>query len=646
MKVSPKNLESNVESGGMGKKASNDYIGLIEKELNLEWYEITYAADIENMRYRNESTLEFYLRIGARIGHDPNDSFSEILYRYYNSDVMIHVRNNLDSFGFRHYIEYGNAEPSRIKYTFREASNARLVLQSVDRGFLKETYGPQSNSYPDIVDFYFSKVREDLLSPSRDFSEAGYFYLNPDVENEVKPGKLLSGFEHFLLTRGKELRAIISHEDYISKLNKDREDAADRENHLALEASLPGITHLSAFDMLNAMEFFDGAVDVSVKPATGTKGLLVMVPHFLPEILFGGYMAFYDFLARLKNSTGIQLHLLVVNMGSKEVHANNLLRMRLKMPSIHQLFSSFQRFDSLKRKIDIPQDFQVMSYCCELHPMASRISKRIGKKPIFFIQEFEPDFHANNDNRSFSERSFLLPHHAVYNSGKLVEFFQKETEVFDRAGVDYRFSSIENSISCLPMNRESYLKMQRTKLSRRLIMYGRPEGHAARNHFATLVFALRQATRSGIFGHEAWEFVAVGSLSFKETIDLNGSSKLKMMPKMPKGQYEDFLLSGDIGVSVITTPHPGIVHFQMASYGLATITNRTTLRDDVWLAEQNRNLVPIDMTIDSIIEGFQKALIKSEDFDSRYENALAAKRPDAEACLHSALNMVTEILNG
>ena len=202
MKVSPKNLESNVESGGMGKKASNDYIGLIEKELNLEWYEITYAADIENMRYRNESTLEFYLRIGARIGHDPNDSFSEILYRYYNSDVMIHVRNNLDSFGFRHYIEYGNAEPSRIKYTFREASNARLVLQSVDRGFLKETYGPQSNSYPDIVDFYFSKVREDLLSPSRDFSEAGYFYLNPDVENEVKPGKLLSGFEHFLLTRG------------------------------------------------------------------------------------------------------------------------------------------------------------------------------------------------------------------------------------------------------------------------------------------------------------------------------------------------------------------------------------------------------------------------------------------------------------
>lgn len=625
---------------------SEDVLPEVRREFDADWYDRTYAADIHRLKEADEDSFDFYVRIGARMGHDPNERFSEILYRLHNADVRGHVAENADHYGFRHYLEYGVSEPSRIRFTRQEADNARLLLLSLDRDFLRETYGAPAHVYPDIVDFYFDRVRSDMLSPAADFSEAGYFELNPDVADEVEAGRLSSGFEHFLLTRGDEERAIISHADHLAMRRAERDEKAERETRTALEASLPGITHLTALDMLNAMEFFDSTVDVTVAPATGTRGLLVLVPHFLPEILFGGYMAFYDFLGRLKSETGIRLHLLVVNTGSRGVHANNLLRMRLKMPGIHALFDDFQRFDPASRTLTIPGDFEVMSYCAELHRMAARVAGRLKRKPIFFIQEFEPDFHANTDMRSFTESAFLLPHHAIYNSAKLVEYFRERTQVFTRAGPDYRFCSIENAISAMPLERGPYLRLQREKTSRRLIMYGRPEGHAARNHFATLVFALRQATRCGVFRDEAWEFVAIGSLSFRESIDLNGASKLRMLPKMPKAEYEDYLLSGDIGVSVITTPHPGIVHFQMAAFGLTTLTNRTGLRDEAWLAAQNRNLVPVEMTGESIVEGFRRAVAQAEDVEARYDNALSAKRVDPDACLRPALDMVADIVCG
>ena len=633
MKI-PKNISSN----------NDTVVEEIRLQFDSGWYEQKYAAALKQQCVLGETSFEFYMRIGARQGHDPNQEFSEVLYRARNLDVRDHVLNNDKTSGFRHYLQYGMREGNRLTYSPDEATAARNLILALDRDFLIQTYGSRVRGYPDIVDLYIDRAASDLMSPSAEFSEAGYRELNQDVEASVKSGIILSGFDHFLKIRGKEMRGIVSHAEYLERLRLKREKVAEQETHFALEASLPGITHLTALDMLNAMEFFDGMLNVVVTPPASTGGLLVLVPHFLPEILFGGYMAFYDFLGKLKQETGIRLHLVVVNQGSNEVHTNNLLRMRLKMPEIYNLFDEFQRFDSDKREVNIPEDFQVMSYCAELHPMASRIAGRLRRKPVFFIQEYEPDFHANTDMRSFTDRSFLLPHHAVYNSAKLIEYFRERTSVFDSAGPHYRYASIENSIQPLKLSRDLYLEKQKCKTSRRLIIYGRPEGHAARNHFATLVYALRQATRQGLFPAESWEFNAIGSLSFKESLELNGAQKLRMLPKMPKTAYEDFLLSGDIGVSVITTPHPGIVHFQMAAYVLTTLTNRTELRDDEWLAAQNRNLLPINMTAESIIAGLRDAVEKVEDFETRYDNAVNGHSPDAAACLRTALDFMTGVV--
>ena len=55
-------------------------------------------------------------------------------------------------------------------------------------------------------------------------------------------------------------------------------------------------------------------------------------------------------------------------------------------------------------------------------------------------------------------------------------------------------------------------------------------------------------------------------------VDLTSQSVMEVIPQLPLKEYEEFLLQGDIGISVISTPHPGIIHFQMAAFGMTSIT--------------------------------------------------------------------------
>lgn len=607
------------------------------------WYKACYTRDLSRHSLKDETAFEFYCRIGGFLGHDPHAAFSEILYRKRNADVRRTVTRPSGNTGYSHWLKFGMHEEKRHPFSPKEIQNARLVYLALDRDFLESEYGTRMTGYPTVVDYYFAKVAQDELSPTVQFSEAGYRELHGDMPEAIRSGKIASGFEHFL-TRSGENRQVIAHDRYLEKRTRQAFTEAESGARLALEENLPGVTALAAIQMLNSMEFYNGKVDVRRLPASGPGGLLVMVPNFLPEILFGGYLAFYGFLRRLADRTGIRLNLLVVNRSQINLHDGNLLRMQLKMPGIFSMFDSFQKLDADDRIVKIAENHHVISYCGELHRMAHQIAATLEQKPIFFIQEYEPEFHANTDMRSFNESAFLLPHDAVYNSRKLIEFFQKKTAVFDRAGPDYRYSAIENHLAPMILTREQFVSLNSKRLTRRFIMYGRPEGHAARNHFAMLVYALRLAVRQGIFSGQEWEFFAMGSLSKIADIDLGGDAKLTMMPKLPKAQYEEFLQTGDVGCSVITTPHPGIVHFQMAAYGLPTVTNRTELRDTAWLAAQNRNLVPVDMEPEAIVAGFRVAIARASDLGARYDNACTALVMDEKSCLRDALTFMEGIV--
>ena len=99
-------------------------------------------------------------------------------------------------------------------------------------------------------------------------------------------------------------------------------------------------------------------------------------------------------------------------------------------------------------------------------------------------------------------------------------------------------------------------------------------------------------------------------------------------PKMPIDDYENLLKESDVGISLISTPHPGIIHFQMASFGLSTVTNTTAIRTAESLRALSANIVPSALSLVEMPGRIRQAMHHSADFEARYANALALRTVD------------------
>ncbi len=613
----------------------------LERQFDSAWYAATYARHLREMSEPNEHPFAFYIRLGAKLGHDPNAEFSEIFYRTRNADIRASILCGTLPFGFAHWLRAGRTESSREAPTPQMVETLRATLANLDFDYIRNESCGLIDGYISPADFYFENVRQLRMSPSQLFSEAFYVSRHPDVAEGIATGEVISGYSHYLIAGRDEQRAVLSvaaHRALQEKKAKERESCRNRE---ALETSLPGVTHPIGLDAMRAIEFFTSDFPLRPDPRKEAPTLLVLVPNFLPEILFGGYQAFFDFLAAVRKRMDVRLELLVVSRISPEIHAGNMLRMQMKAPDILKLFEQVELFDP-SRSMGIGPRTQVLSYAAELHHIASRIAACNARLPCFFVQECETDFHPSGDMQSFVHASMKLPHSAIYNSSKLREFFEKSEGHSDIASAAEAFSVIENPLRRLGETELARLAERPQDNRRSLIFYARPEAHAARNHFATFVHGLKLAVRKGVFSSHDWSFHGLGSLGLEDEIDLGSGLQLVLRPKMEKAEYEEFLLGADIGVSFISTPHPGIVHFQMANYGLTTLTNVTAFRDQSWLTEQNPNIVGTELDLVGVLKGLQRCVTLCEDRTMRIRNASLGAVRSQQDCIRDAVDFIVK----
>lgn len=613
---------------------ANDLITKLRTTFDELWYYSTYELTIDRLRLPREHLFEFYLRCGGRLGHDPNPRFSEILYRLRNADVYEYLLLRQDYFGYMHFVEYGSFETDRLLATEAESSLTRKICAQLDPEFLSKTYAIDGTKYISPFDFYFLNVREGRLSPSPLFSEEGYRRSHPDIDEAIKSGAIASGFAHFILTLHSERRSYSTVSDY--ETIRRQEELQHKKT--ILESSLPSITYLYSFDLLSNIDFHTKDVKIHMDKSDHA-GMVALVPNYLPEILFAGYLAFFDFLQALKADRGLDLRLIVVSQIPDEHHKHNLMRMKLHGDRNANIFSSVVKLGP-DRVLHIPNGYRPISYCADTHYVADMIGRRLGVLPIFFIQDYEPDFHPEGDAAVYSRNAFELPHFGIYNSSMLCKYFLTEGEMLARHGQKYRYCCFENYVEPIAVGREEFVRRHSRKKGKRLIFYGRPEQHAARNHFVMFLLGLRTAVKQLDFDPEEWEFLSIGSLVFEGEIPVDGDYKLRCLTKLPKAEYAELLQTGDIGVSFISTPHPGVVHFQMASFGLVTITNVTKMRTAEWLYSVNNNIIAVELSPSAIAKGLGAAVARCGDLDGRYENARKARHLSKEQCLRPAIDAV------
>jgi hypothetical protein len=178
--------------------------------------------------------------------------------------------------------------------------------------------------------------------------------------------------------------------------------------------------------------------------------------------------------------------------------------------------------------------------------------------------------------------------------------------------------SFENAITPIEPPTEAELA---GRGSRRLLLYARPEAHAARNMFELAILALAKAVADGAIGPE-WELNGVGAAGRGEPpVELGDGQALKLLPRSSQDDYARLLRQHDVGLALMYTPHPSLVPIEMASAGMLTVTNSFENKTPEAMAEISDNLVTVEPSMDGVAGGLRDAVARVGDGAGRAAGA-------------------------
>lgn len=480
---------------------------------------------------------------------------------------------------------------------------AGLVATLVREEFQPDWY---LSAYPDVA----ARIREGTLpsalwhyveegthgsrSPNSWFDEQWYLHEYPDVAHAKATGIVPNGFVHYLRYGRAEGRQV---------------NAA---SHASLAHEFNTLNRPVGLERLVGIEHVLAPVHHKVFPATGTRRVNFLVPTLDKSLLFGGYIAALNFLKRLLDR-GWEVRLLITEDAT--CTTDRLVEQFAKDPIAASVVGRAELVNLAQRSVQlgITGDDSFIAYSTWAAHHADELARAVGRRFVFFVQEYEPAFHSHDSLHAIGAAAYRKPHFAVFNSAMLRRYFASEGIGVYSQGERYgqeNSAVFEHSLAIPSPPRQEELVRGGV---RRLLFYARPEAHASRNLFEVGVFALRRAVANGAFDDGTWTFDGIGSLATETSVPLGRGKVLEIRPRLSLDDYAGALREFEVGMSLQYAPHPGVVHFEMASSGMAVVTNTFVNRCVNDLVAISSNLVPAEPTPDALSLGLARAAVLSRD---------------------------------
>ena len=375
------------------------------------------------------------------------------------------------------------------------------------------------------------------------------------------------------------------------------------------DASLRTLSSINAVTWRDHLRSKIRPLALSAEPAAEPSlRVNVLIPELTLSVFFGGYLGKFHLIRKLVDR-GFAVRVITLDHYKQDIAT--IAGIEEKYPEFVGLFSRIEIIDRYDRTESVPvhrNDMFLATTWWSAH-VAEDARKRTGKAEFFYlIQEFEPLTFAMGSWYATALQSYSFPHRALFSTALLQEYFKAEQlGVFsaDRGGraLSCSFSNAIVDGASYPAAAET--GEGRAKTMRRVLFYARPETHASRNMFEMGIASLIVAIQQGVFPLDEWEFVGIGSAS--PDFELHGGASLRMVGKMGLDEYYRFLQTVDVGLALMFTPHPSLVPLDMASFGVATVTNTCMNKDDAALRAISSNLIPTPPTIDGIVGGLRAA---------------------------------------
>jgi hypothetical protein len=369
-----------------------------------------------------------------------------------------------------------------------------------------------------------------------------------------------------------------------------------------LESCIPGVSKYDAAKQVYNVEYATKCNHGTMCPdAPATIWMMFDTIH--PDILFGGYGSFIAFIRCLvKTGYNVSLYLRSAPSGLLRYYAQRFPNCIL--PSL----PVYSRMDK-KEFVYGPNDLFV-AYSAWEAVDADHYSRSLNRPFIFFIQEYEPAFFPSGSQSFLVDSMYNRPHIALFNSQNLCDYFKQQCiGCFspDSSLPHYVFEHLTADISP---------SVRITSEKKRLVFYARPEKHASRNLFEIGILALRRALYNGCFA--GWEFCGIGSLTPGGKVALTENIDMTLYGKLNAQDYCNILSTSDVGLSLMFSPHPGLVHFEMADAGMITVVNVMRHRPREFFTNLSPRLLPVESSLDGIVAGLQQAEALSDNKELRH----------------------------
>jgi len=149
---------------------------------------------------------------------------------------------------------------------------------------------------------------------------------------------------------------------------------------------------------------------------------------------------------------------------------------------------------------------------------------------------------------------------------------------------------------------------------RTFFFYARPNN--VRNLFLRGLTAIDEAISADILDPDEWRFHFVGSGI--PSIQLNRGVSPIVSENLPWPAYAALIRSVDLGLSLMSTPHPSYPPLDLAACGAVAVTNRYGVKQE--LNAYSSNIICTDLAHGSIVEGVAAGVRLAQDSMTRHRN--------------------------
>jgi glycosyltransferase involved in cell wall biosynthesis len=340
----------------------------------------------------------------------------------------------------------------------------------------------------------------------------------------------------------------------------------------------------------------------------------LLIPTVDLAHFFGGYIGKLNLARRLADS-GRRVRLVTVDPVGPLPRD---WRARIESYSgLDGLFDAVEvQFGRGPSPVQVSPDDQFIATTWWTAHIADAARRLVGRERfVYLIQEYEPFTFAMGTYAALAEQSYGFPHHAVFSTELLRDYFRRHRIGVFAAGArpgDRASLAFQNAITDVVAPTQPELAQRAT---RKLLFYARPEEHAARNMFELGVLALSGALEQGIL--DGWELWGIGTVGERGTVALGGGASLPLLPRAAQAEYARVLRDHDVGLALMYTPHPSLVPIEMAAGGLVTVTNTFENKTAAAMTAISENLIAVAPTIEGVTDGLRAAVTAADDHPRR-----------------------------